>query len=73
MYYKKKLKFITIFFYFQNSNAMVTFKESVLMTGTGQGLSPNAINLQQDVLYLFSAIIQSMEHIIFELEIAMTP
>ena len=52
---------------------MVTFKEYVLMTGTGQGLSPNAINLQQDVLYLFSAIIQSMEHIIFELEIAMTP
>jgi hypothetical protein len=58
---------------FLNSNAMVTFKEFVLMTGTGQGLSPNAINPQQDVLYLFSAIIQSMEHIIFELEIAMTP
>ena len=72
MYYKKKFK-IHFNFFFQNSNAMVTFKESVLMTGTGQGLSPNAINLQQDVLYLFSAIIQSMEHIIFELEIAMTP
>ena len=52
---------------------MVTFKESVLMTGTGQGLSPNATNQQQDVLYQFSAIIQLMEHIIFELEIAMTP
>ena len=52
---------------------MVTFKESVLKTGTGQGPSPNAINLQHDAPYLFSAIIQSTELIIFAQEIAMTP